>query len=81
MNSAIVALGTTIGVVIFGTMAAYPLARYSFKGREFFYVIFATGLMFPLTVAILPLYLCSTTRPRSAAFGADPPTGRVRACP
>ncbi len=57
VNSAIVALGTTIGVVIFGTMAAYPLARYSFRGREFFYVIFTTGLMFPLTVAILPLYL------------------------
>ena len=38
-------------------MAAYPLARYTFKAREFIYVIFTTGLMFPLTVAILPLYL------------------------
>jgi len=55
-NSLVVALGTTIGVVLFGTMAAYPLARYRFKGREVIYLVFVTGLMFPLTVAVLPLY-------------------------
>ncbi len=57
LNSTIVAVLTTIGVVIMGTMAAYPLARYKFKARELIYVVFVTGLMFPLTVAILPLYL------------------------
>jgi len=56
INSTLVAFGTTAGVVLFGTMAAYPLARYSFRGREAIYVLFTTGLMFPLTVAILPLY-------------------------
>lgn len=56
-NSTFVAAGTVLGVVVFGTMAAYPLARYRFKGREALYVVFATGLMFPLSVAILPLYL------------------------
>lgn len=56
-NSTFIAIATVIGVVVLGTMAAYPLARYRFKGREFFYIVFATGLMFPLTVAILPLYL------------------------
>ncbi|MCR6712875.1 MAG: carbohydrate ABC transporter permease [Demequina sp.] len=56
LNSLVVALGTTVGVVLFGTMAAYPLARYRFAGREFIYLIFVTGLMFPLTVAVLPLY-------------------------
>jgi len=55
-NSLLVALGTTIGVVLFGTMAAYPLARYRFAGRELVYLVFVTGLMFPLTVAVLPLY-------------------------
>lgn len=57
LNSTLVAVATTAGVVLFGTMAAYPLARYSFKAREFIFVIFTTGLMFPLTVAVLPLYL------------------------
>ncbi|WP_082096707.1 carbohydrate ABC transporter permease [Demequina gelatinilytica] len=57
LNSTLVAVATTAAVVLFGTMAAYPLARYSFKGRELVFVIFTTGLMFPLTVAVLPLYL------------------------
>jgi len=57
LNSLVVAIATTAGVVLFGTMAAYPLARYRFRGREFFFVVFTTGLMFPLTVAVLPLYL------------------------
>lgn len=56
-NSTMVSVATTAGVVIFGTMAAYPLARYRFKGRGAIFVIFTTGLMFPLTVAVLPLYL------------------------
>ena len=61
VNSLVVALGTTVGVVLFGTMAAYPLARYRFAGREFVYLIFVTGLMFPLTVAVLPLYFMIRT--------------------
>ena len=57
LNSTVVSVATTAGVVLFGTMAAYPLARYAFKGREAVFVVFTTGLMFPLTVAVLPLYL------------------------
>lgn len=57
LNSTFVAVATTAGVVLFGTMAAYPLARYRFRGRDAIFVVFTTGLMFPLTVAILPLYL------------------------
>ena len=61
INSLVVALGTTVGVVLFGTMAAYPLARYRFAGRELVYLVFVTGLMFPLTVAVLPLYFMIRT--------------------
>lgn len=57
LNSTLVAAGTTIGVVIFATMAAYPLARYKFRGREFMYILFTLGLMFPIGVAALPLYI------------------------
>ncbi|WP_297081838.1 carbohydrate ABC transporter permease [uncultured Demequina sp.] len=56
-NSLVVAGATTIGVVALGTMAAYPLARYRFRGREGIFVVFTAGLMFPLTVAIFPLFL------------------------
>jgi raffinose/stachyose/melibiose transport system permease protein len=57
LNSTIVALATTIGVVVLGLMASYVLARYRFAGRGVLYAVFAAGLMFPLTVAITPLYI------------------------
>lgn len=55
--SLVIALGTTVGVVLLGVMAAYPLARYEFPGREALYTYFTAGLLFPITVAALPLYL------------------------
>ncbi|WP_025158830.1 carbohydrate ABC transporter permease [Leifsonia aquatica] len=57
LNSTIAALTTTIGAVGLGLMASYVLARYSFRGRGALYALFAAGLMFPITVAITPLYI------------------------
>ena len=56
-NSLIAGLATTLGVVVLGLMASYVLARYKFRGRGILYAMFAAGLMFPMTVAITPLYL------------------------
>jgi len=56
-NSAISAIATTVGVVVLGLMVSYILARYRFAGRGALYALFAAGLMFPITVAITPLYL------------------------
>lgn len=56
-NSAITAVFTTLGVVVLGVMASYVIARYQFKGRGAMYSLFAAGLMFPMTVAITPLYI------------------------
>lgn len=56
-NSAIAAVSTTIGVVVLGLMVSYVLARYHFRGRGAMYSLFAAGLMFPMTVAITPLYI------------------------
>lgn len=57
LNSTLVALVTTVVVCVLGVMAAYPLARYQFKGREALALVFTLGLLFPLTVAIIPLFL------------------------
>lgn len=57
LNSTVIGLITTVVCVLFGVMAAYPLARYRFVGREGLFMIFVVGLLFPITVAILPLYL------------------------
>lgn len=57
LNSTIVGAVTTIGAVGLGLMASYVLARYQFRGRGALYSLFAAGLMFPITVAITPLYI------------------------
>ncbi len=54
-SSSFVGLATTLGVVVLGVMAAFVLSRYDFRGRSGIYSLFAAGLMFPLTVAALPL--------------------------
>src|SRR5665647_1477708 len=46
-----------LGVVVLGVMASYVIARYEFSGRGAMYSLFAAGLMFPMTVAITPLYI------------------------
>ncbi|GAB3819415.1 carbohydrate ABC transporter permease [Tessaracoccus terricola] len=56
-NSTVIALLTTGMVMLFGLMAAYPLARYRFRHREKLYMIFVTGLLFPATVAAIPLFI------------------------
>jgi len=56
-NSVVAGLFTTLGVVVLGVMASFVLARYDFAGRGVMYSLFAAGLMFPMTVAITPLYI------------------------
>ncbi|WP_263118520.1 carbohydrate ABC transporter permease [Cellulomonas sp. RIT-PI-Y] len=56
-NSTVAGLGTTAGVVVLGLMVSFVLARYRFAGRGAMYALFAAGLMFPMTVAITPLYI------------------------
>lgn len=57
VNSTVIAMGTTLGVVVLGVCAAFVLARYRFRGREVLYTYFTLGLLFPAGAAILPLYL------------------------
>jgi raffinose/stachyose/melibiose transport system permease protein len=57
LNSLIVAIATTVGVVVLGLMVSFVIARYEFKLRGAMYALFAAGLMFPVTVAITPLYI------------------------
>jgi raffinose/stachyose/melibiose transport system permease protein len=56
-NSIIIAAIATALVVGVSALAAYPLARFQFRGRELIYTFFTFGLLFPIAVAALPLYL------------------------
>ncbi len=56
-NSTVVMLATAIGVVILASMPAFVFSRMQFRGRDLLFNFFTLGLLFPLTVAILPLYI------------------------
>jgi len=56
-NSLLIA-GIAAGLIVtLGSCVAYALSRYEFRGRELLYTIFTLGLLLPLTVAVLPLYI------------------------
>jgi raffinose/stachyose/melibiose transport system permease protein len=57
LNSTLVMLATAVGVVGLASMAAYVFARIRFRGRELLFNFFTLGLLFPIAVAILPLYI------------------------
>jgi raffinose/stachyose/melibiose transport system permease protein len=56
-NSTLIALLTTIVVLPAASLSAFVLARYRFRGRELVYGVFTLGLLFPVAVAILPLFI------------------------
>jgi raffinose/stachyose/melibiose transport system permease protein len=56
-NSLIVMLATTAFVLAISSLAAFVLARMNFRGRDLVFNFFTLGLLFPLIVAILPVYL------------------------
>ena len=56
-NSVVIALVATILVLPAASLAAFVIARYRFRGRELIYTLFTLGLLFPVAVAILPLFI------------------------
>ncbi|MFT3894389.1 MAG: carbohydrate ABC transporter permease [Anaerolineales bacterium] len=57
-NSLIVMLFVTAGVVIICSLAAFVFARMEFRGKSLLFNLLGTvGLMLPIPVAILPVYL------------------------
>ncbi len=56
-NSILVMIATTAGVVIVASLAAFVFSRVKFRGKNMLFNFFTLGLMFPVTVAILPIYL------------------------
>ena len=56
-NSALVTSASVALLLVIGVMAAYALARYRFRGRDALMLFFLSGLMLPLKLAIIPLFL------------------------
>ena len=56
-NSVLVAGIATLTVVALAALAAFAFARMRFPGREKLYTLFVLGLLFPVAIAILPLFI------------------------
>jgi ABC-type glycerol-3-phosphate transport system permease component len=56
-NSLILAAGSTIGALLVVTMAAYPLARLRFRGRNAIFVGVLASQMLPFHLLLIPLFL------------------------
>ncbi|UCH25080.1 MAG: carbohydrate ABC transporter permease [Trueperaceae bacterium] len=56
-NSVVVTSGSIVLILILGIMAAYALGRYQFRGNELLYLFFLSGLMLPLRLALIPLFI------------------------
>jgi N-acetylglucosamine transport system permease protein len=55
-NTVIVLVFSVTLTMLLGSMAAYVLARYEFRGNRFIYYLFISGVMFPVYLALVPLF-------------------------
>jgi len=56
VNSVIVVLISVPLTMLLGAMSAYVLARYEFPGNRLVYYLFVSGLIFPVFLALVPLF-------------------------
>ncbi|GGV26705.1 sugar ABC transporter permease [Kitasatospora herbaricolor] len=55
-NTLLVMAMSVTATMLLGAMAAYVLARYDFRGNRVIYYIFVAGAMFPVYLALVPLF-------------------------
>ncbi len=56
LNSLIVVTGAMVLTLLCASMTAYALARFDFPGNRILYYCFLAGLMFPVFLALVPLF-------------------------
>jgi raffinose/stachyose/melibiose transport system permease protein len=57
LNSIVLTLLSIVSLVFFSSMTAYGIAHYRFRGRNLLEFYFLLGLIFPIQIAILPLFI------------------------
>ena len=55
-NSAIVAILSVSLNLLFCALAAYPLARLNFRGRELIFALIVATIIIPFQIVMIPLY-------------------------
>lgn len=56
-NTVIVVGSALVVVMVLGSMCAYYLAHYEFKGSQIIYYLMLAGLTFPVFLAVVPLFM------------------------
>jgi len=56
-NSVLVTGASIVIVLILGAMAGYALGRFRFSGNDLLYLYFLSGLMLPIRLGIIPLFI------------------------
>ena len=57
INSIIVASAITFGVLVFGSMVGYALAKHRFKGRNLIFFIIIFTMTLPFQITLIPNYI------------------------
>ncbi|MEL6776986.1 MAG: carbohydrate ABC transporter permease [Cyanobacteria bacterium J06597_16] len=57
VNSTIIAVATVALNLLLCSLAAYPLARLNFKGREVIFSIIVSTILIPFQIVMIPLYI------------------------
>lgn len=56
-NSIVVSTTVTLGVIVFGSMIGYSLARLNFRGRNFLFVLMLFTMTLPFQITLIPQYI------------------------
>jgi multiple sugar transport system permease protein len=56
LNSALIAISATAGILITSLMAGYAFAKYRFRGRNVLFAIMISTMFLPPIVTLIPLY-------------------------
>ncbi|HEV2356899.1 MAG TPA: carbohydrate ABC transporter permease [bacterium] len=56
-NSVVVTVASMALILTTGTLAAFALGRYRFRGNDLVYLFFLSGIMVPIRLAIIPLFI------------------------
>lgn len=57
LNSSLVALTSTFGVLVFGAMTGYVLAKHRFRGRNLLFFIIIFTMTLPFQITLIPNYI------------------------
>ncbi|MDI4649568.1 carbohydrate ABC transporter permease [Cohnella sp. F6_2S_P_1] len=56
-NSVLVTVVSVLAILTFGALASYYMARYSFRWNQWMYMYFLAGMMIPIKLGVVPLFM------------------------